>query len=209
MAQQFSQSTTSAVGGDLGWLIKSQLSPEMTTALATMEPGQISAPIETEDGFYIFQLAGKRQILTANEIDTRVDLQHMFFEISPQAQSDEVTALEISVTAAVSKIENCENLDEQGKRLSAKETGKLGNLAVSDLPLELHKPILDLEVGQASRPIKEANGYRVFIMCGKQDPVIRAPDYDSVQGNLSDQRVGLIARRHLRDLRRDAIIDYK
>jgi len=209
MAQQFSQSTTSAVGGDLGWLMKSQLSPEMTSALLTMDSGQISDPIETEDGYYIFQLVGKRQVLTADEIDTRVDLQHMFFEISPQAQVDEVAAFETSVTAAVAKIEKCENLEDQGKRLGAKETGKLGTLAVSDLPLELHRPILDLDVGKASKPIKEANGYRVFIMCGKQDPVVRAPDYDSVETNLSDQRVALIARRHLRDLRRDAIIDYK
>ncbi len=209
MARQFSQSTTSAVGGDLGWLMKSQLSLEIVSALESMETGQISDPIETEDGFYIIQLAGKRQILTPSETDARVDLQHLFFEVSEKAQSDELDALEKIVTSAAEKIENCENLEEQGKELGAKETGSLGNLAISELPRSLHRTILDLEIGHATNPIREPNGYRVFVVCDRKDPEIRLPDYDSVEGNLSQQRVGLIARRHLRDLRRDAIIDYK
>lgn len=209
MARQFSQSTTSAVGGDLGWLMKSQLSAEITAALEVMEQGQISDPIETEDGFYILQLAGKRQILTASETDTRVELQHLFFEVSDKAQSEELEALEKIVATAAAKIENCEKLEEQGKELGAKETGSLGNLAISDLPRNLHKPLLELEIGHATAPVKEENGYRVFVVCDRKDPVVRMPDYDSVEGSLSQQRVGLIARRHLRDLRRDAIIDYK
>ena len=209
MARQFSQSTTSAVGGDLGWLMKSQLSNEIVTALEKMESGDISDPIETEDGFYILQLAGKRQILTPSKTDARVDLQHLFFEVSEKAQSDELDALENIVAAAAAKIENCENLEEQGKELGAKETGSLGNLAISELPKNLHKSILELEIGHATGPLREENGYRVFVVCDRKDPVVRLPDYDSVEGNLSQQRVGLIARRHLRDLRRDAIIDYK
>ncbi|MBL4800605.1 MAG: peptidylprolyl isomerase [Emcibacter sp.] len=209
MARQFSQSTTSAVGGDLGWLMKSQLSQEITTALSSMEQGEISDPIETEDGFYILQLAGKRQILTASETDTRVELQHLFFEVSDKAETEELNALEKIVTEAAAKIENCENLEEQGKDLGAKETGSLGNLAISDLPKKLHKTLLELEIGHATGPIKEDNGYRVFVVCDRKAPVIRMPDYDSVESSLSQQRVGLIARRHLRDLRRDAIIDYK
>ncbi|MCF6195788.1 MAG: peptidylprolyl isomerase [Emcibacter sp.] len=209
MARQFSQSTTSAVGGDLGWLMKSQINPEIAATLEKMETGDISDPVETEDGFYILQLAGKRQILTASETDTRVDLQHLFFEVSDKAKDEELAALEKTVAAAAAKIENCDNLKEQGKELGAKETGSLGNLAISDLPRNLHKTILDLEVGHASAPVKEPNGYRVFVVCGRKEPEIRMPDYDSVEASLSQQRVGLIARRHLRDLRRDAIIDYK
>ncbi len=209
MARQFSQSTTSAVGGDLGWLMKSELNHEIAAALETMEKGQISDPIETEDGFYIVQLVDKRQILTANKTDARVELQHLFFEVSDKAQSDELAALESSVTEAAMKIENCDGLEEQGKALGAKETGSLGTLAISDLPASLHQPLLDLEIGHATKPIREENGYRVFVVCDRKDPEVRAPDYDSIEGSLSQQRVGLIARRHLRDLRRDAIIDYK
>lgn len=209
MARQYSQSTTSAVGGDLGWLMKSQLNSEIFTTLKTMETGDISEPLETEDGFYILQLAGKRKILTPSETDTRVDLQHMFFEFSENTQSDKLDVLKSFITTESAKIESCENLADQGKKIGAKETGSLGNLAISDLPKPLQKTILDLEVGRASSPLKEDTGFRIFVLCGKEAAVIKLPDYDSVEGKLSQQRVGLIARRHLRDLRRDAIIDYK
>jgi len=209
MARQFSQSTTSAVGGDLGWLMKSQLSTEIVSALEKMEIGQISDPIETEDGFYILQLAGKRKILTASAADAHVDLKHLFFELSDKATSDEISALEKKITLAAANIKSCDGLEEQGKALGAKETGSLGNLAISELPAHLQKPLIALKIGHATPPLREKTGFRVFVVCGRQDPVIRLPDYDSVESSLSQQRVGLIARRHLRDLRRDAIIDYK
>lgn len=209
MARQFSQSTTSAVGGDLGWLMRSELNPEIANVLSTMEPGGLSDPIETEDGFYIVQLVEKRQILTAKETDAKVDLQHMFFKFSEKAQADEIEALEETITKAAANINSCENLADQGKTIGASETASLGNLTISELPADLHAPLMALEPGQASPPMKEDTGFRVFVVCDKQDPEIRMPDYDSVEGTLSQQRVGLIARRHLRDLRRDAIIDYK
>ncbi|WP_417623558.1 peptidylprolyl isomerase [Paremcibacter congregatus] len=209
MARQFSQATTSAVGGDLGWLMKSELNKEIASALEKLEPGELSKPIETEDGFYIVQLVEKRQILTATPTDAKVDLQHMFFKFSDKAEAEEITALEATITAAAAKINSCEDLAAQGKAIGASETGELGDLAISDLPTHLQQPLLDLEIGKATPPVKEETGFRVFVLCNRKEPQIRMPDYDSIEGSLSQQRVGLIARRHLRDLRRDAIIDYK
>ena len=45
VAQQFSQSATAAVGGDIGWVRPEQLSPEIGKAVAQMRPGELSAPI--------------------------------------------------------------------------------------------------------------------------------------------------------------------
>lgn len=209
MAQQFSQSTTSAVGGDLGWVIKSELPKEIAPALMSMKKGEISDPLEAEDGFYIIQLVDKRKILTVSAEDMQVTLQHMFFEVSDKAKQEELAALEKVVSASVRNITSCENLEETGKSLGAKETGSLGTVKLGDLPAEMQDRLADLEVGKATNPIKEEKGYRVLVLCDKQIPELRMPDYDSVQDSLTRQRVGLIARRHLRDLRRDAIIDYK
>src|SRR3984957_19957183 len=45
VAQQFSQSATAAVGGDIGWVRPEQLSPELGKAGGRMRPGELSAPI--------------------------------------------------------------------------------------------------------------------------------------------------------------------
>jgi len=209
MARQFSQSTTSAVGGDLGWLMESQIDPKLFPIISKLKPGQITDPIKTDDGYYILQLEDKRKILTASINDTRVDLQHMLFKVSAKAQGDELAALKKKITLAAAGITTCKNLAEQGKEIGANETGSLGNLAISDLPKNLRKPILALAIGHATAPIKEKGGYRIFIVCGRQAPAVRLPTYDNVEEKLAQQRIGLLARRHLRDLRRDAIIDYK
>ncbi|WP_168190327.1 peptidylprolyl isomerase [Luteithermobacter gelatinilyticus] len=209
MARQFSQSTTSAVGGDMGWVMKTELPKEIASALSGMKKGEISDPIETEDGFYILQLVNKRQILTPSPEDTTVTLKHMFFQISDQAEAEEVKALEKAVQEASGKIDGCENVEALAEDLDAKDSGTLGTLKIGDMPERLHTPLLETAVGKATAPLKESGGYRIFIVCDKKAPEVQVPDYETVQNTLTNQRVGLIARRHLRDLRRDAIIDYR
>ena len=43
LARQFSQSSTAAQGGDMGWVHEGQLAPELDSALLKMKPGEISA----------------------------------------------------------------------------------------------------------------------------------------------------------------------
>src|SRR5437763_5413895 len=44
VAQQFSQSATAAVGGDMGWVRPDQLSPELGKAAAQLKVGELSQP---------------------------------------------------------------------------------------------------------------------------------------------------------------------
>ena len=50
VAQQFSQSATAAVGGDIGWVRADQLSPELGKAVAQMRAGELSPPIRAGAG---------------------------------------------------------------------------------------------------------------------------------------------------------------
>src|SRR6266478_9754974 len=45
VAQQFSQSATAAVGGDIGWMRPDQLSPELGKAVSALRHGELSAPL--------------------------------------------------------------------------------------------------------------------------------------------------------------------
>lgn len=50
--------TTKAKDGDLGWLLRDYLRPELS-ATADLEPGQTSQPISTTGGYALFQMVGK------------------------------------------------------------------------------------------------------------------------------------------------------
>lgn len=58
-AMQFSNSASSAKGGDLGWVDKEMLMPKIRKVLINMSEGDISEPIEIGDDYHIIKLERK------------------------------------------------------------------------------------------------------------------------------------------------------
>ncbi|MDO9488584.1 MAG: peptidylprolyl isomerase, partial [Sphingomonadaceae bacterium] len=65
-ARQFSEASTAAVGGDLGYVQPAQLSQPVQAALANLSEGQVSDPIRVQGGVMIIALIDKRQALTSD-----------------------------------------------------------------------------------------------------------------------------------------------
>jgi len=67
-----------------------------------------------------------------------------------------------------------------------------------------------MQVGQATRPFGSLeDGIRVLVICGRDEVDPSMPTYDQVMAQMNEERVNMRARRYLRDLRRDAIIDFR
>lgn len=56
VAKQISEGPTATDGGDLGWLSGTNLLPELARAVVKMQKGEISAPIETDNGVHVVLL---------------------------------------------------------------------------------------------------------------------------------------------------------
>ncbi len=71
--------------------------------------------------------------------------------------------------------------------------------------------LLSLSIGQSTAPFGSfEEGVRVLVLCGRDDPqAANGPSFDAVYSSLSEARVNSRARRLLRDLRRDAVVDYR
>jgi parvulin-like peptidyl-prolyl isomerase len=61
LARTYSEGPKRMDGGDLGWVTKDSLRPEIAEAAFSMYPGQTSGVIETVDGYYIIRLEDKRK----------------------------------------------------------------------------------------------------------------------------------------------------
>ena len=61
----------------------------------------------------------------------------------------------------------------------------------------------------ATELLKVKDGWRVLIVCARQEPQIQEPDFDQISQQIEQQRLAMMGRRYLRDLRRDAIVDYR
>ena len=79
-----------------------------------------------------------------------------------------------------------------------------------DLPTALQQMMVPMQVGQATQPFGSlTEGVRVLVICGRDEVDPSAPSYDEVYNQLNEERVNSRSRRYLRDLRRDAVIEFR
>lgn len=208
-ARQFSEASTAAVGGDLGWVRAEQLPPELATLVTQMPPGAISDPIEVPGGFSIVLLADSRQILVADPRDAVLSLMQLAINLPAGTTEPQARARADQLAEATQAMGGCGRAAEVAERLGAELTSN-DQLPVRDLPPQLQQILLGLNVGQATPPFGDVQNVRVLILCGRDDPeAAGTPSFDAVYDRIRDERVNRRAQRYLRDLRRDAVIDYR
>ena len=69
--------------------------------------------------------------------------------------------------------------------------------------------IANLEAGGVSSPVSTPEGPQLFIVCDRKDDIGIDISRDAIADNIYSQRLSMMARRHLRDLRRDAVVEYR
>ena len=78
------------------------------------------------------------------------------------------------------------------------------------LPGALQDMLLTLNIGQATQPFGGADRVSVLVLCGRDEQQQASmPSFDQIYQQLNEQRINNRAQRYLRDLRRDAVIDYR
>jgi peptidylprolyl isomerase len=61
-------------GGDLGWLVESQIRPEIRTQVMQLAKGAVSEPIRLDDGFHILKLIDTKAAYTRSLAEVRDQL---------------------------------------------------------------------------------------------------------------------------------------
>ncbi|HEU0309937.1 MAG TPA: peptidylprolyl isomerase [Sphingomicrobium sp.] len=208
-ARQFSEASTAAVGGDLGWVRPEQLPEPLAQALRQMRPGMVSPPIKVQGGYSIVAVQDIRKILTAdprNAILTLKQVSVSFPQGTTRAQAEPIVA---RFADAAQNIGGCGGAERIASELNA-EVVQSDDVKMRDLPPALQEMMLQMQVGQATRPFGSIEeGVRVLVLCGRDEVDPSAPSFDQVYAQINEERVNLRSRRYLRDLRRDAIIDFR
>ena len=208
-ARQFSEASTAAVGGDLGWVRPEQLPDPLANAVRQMRPGQVSAPIKVPGGFSIVAVQDVRKILTADPRSALLTLKQVtvaFPKGTTRAQAEPIVGRFAEATQNIGGCGGAEKIaaDFHGEVVESDQ------VKMRDLPTALQEMMLQMQVGQATRPFGSIEeGVRVLVLCGRDMADPTAPSFDQVYAQLNEERVNLRSRRYLRDLRRDAVIDFR
>ena len=208
-ARQYSEASTAAVGGDLGWVRPEQLPAPLAAALKQMNAGAVSNPIQVPGGVSILAVSDTRKILTRDPRDAVLSLKQVSISF-PKGTSRQVAEPMVARFAeAARNVGGCGGAEKIATEFHG-EVVQQDGVKMRDLPNALQQLMLQMQVGQATQPFGSIDeGVRTLVICGRDEVDPTAPSYDEVYSQLNEERVNTRARRYLRDLRRDAVIEFR
>ncbi|KPF73944.1 peptidylprolyl isomerase [Brevundimonas sp. AAP58] len=204
VARQFSAAPSAARGGDAGWIVQGTVQPALQTALDTLEVGQLSRPIPVEGGVYIIYMRDKR----SGSATSLVSLRQAMIELPETASEAEVAAATERLTALRPQL-TCDNILQRTTSEAGLLGSDLGESDVANLAPQFQQVARSAEVGTVSNPVRTPLGLHLVAVCGRRVGGADVPTYREVESRLQNQNLAMLARRYIRDLRADALIEVK
>lgn len=208
LAQQFSQSATASQGGDMGWLTEDQMEPEIKEALSQMQPGSLSSPIRTSQGYAIFAFI--EQKLPGTEGQNLITMQQILVPFPKDVTEDSAQNIMDMSAALLSEAKSCPALEKLAKeKFSSAKTHLTHAEPLSSFPGPLQNVLNSLDLNQTSAPLLTQEGALVVMICEKQSQQTKEFSREEAIDLIASRKHALLARRELRDLRRQAFIDVR
>jgi peptidyl-prolyl cis-trans isomerase SurA len=200
IANQFSDAPSASGGGFLGWVPASALSEEVLEIVQQVPEGSITNPIRVPGGFQILAVVEKREGQAVEQLGlTQITI--------PSSRITDQNRAELQ--RAASRVSGCDDAEAAFGGIEGAIVTPLGTLGANALVANIREELSPLEPGEATGVIDGQVGLQVFILCSRTIGGPGVPSIDEIEQQLIGQQLSLLARRWLRDLRREATIDIR
>jgi len=208
LARQFSASASAANAGDLGWLYAGEMAADLQQAVNQLQPGDVSAPIQTIRGYYILKLLDRRVGDTEAVTDTRLDLYQLFVPISGDMPQDQIDAKIAVLQNTRETAQSCDAMAKVALDLGSDLSGKMDGISPGELSGPIRQAVSNLDEGKPSNIIRVDGGALMVMICNITEES-NLPSRQDIENRLRLERLDILARRKLRELRRQAFIDIR
>lgn len=211
LARQFSRAPTAANGGTMGWMNETSLDEEVATIAAKLTKGQVSPLTRTSSGFHIIALIDQR--VAGQFVDPEASTVTYSRMVLPMPQGPgapprpQLLAQAAKVSAGA---KTCAEFDTNAHRIGALKVERIGPSALSSLNAETRQILMAVAVNQITQPNLTTDGIQVMMVCSRDEATkVAGLTRDQVRRTIEDERMDMLSRRYLRDLRRQAFIDVR
>lgn len=237
LARQFSQSASATNGGDIGWVTEGDLPTAVAAAVKKMSPGGVSEPVRSPGGYYLLGLREKKlsadskvevtdaaapKPQAAQKMKGTIQLGRIAIPLSEGASKAKQEAAKAMSIELYRSINGCSSAGQVARSRGAK-FDMLGVITVKDMAPQFVKILEQTPNGRATPPLRSATGVELFVVCsGGMVPAMHAGGdggpsttksktvtKEDIESRLFNQELSMMARRYLRDLRRDATIEMR
>nr|WP_306267128.1 peptidylprolyl isomerase [Pararhizobium sp. IMCC3301] len=106
-------------------------------------------------------------------------------------------------------IAGCDSVLSQASGLRDVVVKNIGRRDSTQLPEELVAKLETLKISQGTEPGRIAEGFEILVLCNVREVASDIAAVDETRSEMMDQEGQLLARRYIRDLRQDAVIEYR
>jgi peptidyl-prolyl cis-trans isomerase SurA len=209
MAQQVSNAPSALGGGEIAWILESQLPEETADILRSLPTNSITPPIlNKEKTYYTIYLLRDKVIPGVTSSPFLVARQ---MTIKVPSGKDPQSYLE-DLRKKLESVTTCQQFYALEDQIPDAHFHILEELPLSKMSQHLQEALKDLPVGQASPGIfnGEDNTIVFFFVCNRYNSDDIPPESKAEASDiLSNQRLASHAEKALRDLQRSSLIDVR
>lgn len=209
-AREFSRGATASEGGAVGWVLDDQLDPDVAKVMAQLGPGEVSGPVLGATGYYLIQLHETRRFMAEASGEATLTLRQVLFSVPSNRSRAQVAEAEARARAFADGIDSCDGLEAAARRDDGADYIDLGQLKASQLAASVRDVVTPLAVDEVSAPVATPAGIALLMVCARVEPPPPAQlDRERIIEDLTQKRMAQISQRYIRDLRRDAVVEYR
>jgi peptidyl-prolyl cis-trans isomerase SurA len=213
LAQEFSQDTSAANGGDIGWIRADEGDPAIGAELAKLGngpdvKGKVLGPIQGTGGYYLVQVQDVRQVGLSDVAPGSVHMVRLLWSLAQNASDQEVQSAQDQADAFAGKsAHSCQEFQALAIDAASANFTDLGRVPVDDMPPEIRNMVITQPVGEPTKGIRGDGGVAIFVVCDRGDS--KEISRIAIADRLAADRLETLARGYLSDLRRAAYIDIR
>jgi peptidyl-prolyl cis-trans isomerase SurA len=213
LATQFSQDTSAASGGDIGWVRADEVDPAVAKELAQAgqgadAKGKVLGPTQGTGGVFLDRIEDVRTADESTVAPGSVHLVQIIWPLAPNAADKEVQAAQQQADTFAGKTRTCEEFQRMAPDAAPAQFRDFGRIPLDDMPPEIRDIATNQPIGTPTKGIRGGGGIAVFVVCDRGDANGQISRV-ALADRLAQERLETLARGYLSDLRRAAYIDIR
>ena len=131
----------------------------------------------------------------------------MLFRSATAAERDDQVR---RLREATNGLNSCDAFPKALKAIPSADWAHPGKVRPSEIPRDVLTLVNDLQPLQVSQTLTMSDGKRFYVICSRTeaDPS-GLPSRDDIKQRLEDERMELLAKRYMRDIRRSAFVEFR
>lgn len=187
--------------------LKDRIRAEM--AWGRIVRARFKATVDVSEQDVARAVSGQELDAAARQTISEYKLQPILFVVPSGAGTAAVNQRRSEAVAFRSRFQGCESAVQVAQGLRDVVVKPVVRRSESDLPEDLRAELGGLAIGGISQPEQVEQGVQLLAVCDKQGVAGATKATDEARSELMNERGQLLARRYLRDLRADAVIEYR